>query len=378
MCISLPVAANAKITSKSIEAEEGYDIKINCVVTGNPRPAIKWHRSGKRLPSNVNFEDQKKTLVIRKAKLDDSGSYVCNAENYLLNSTAQTNFLVRKRLSFFFKSSSSIQSFEYQDLTISCFYEHGVQPITVKWHKDGKALSGGNISFKRNKQVLTIKNIHTKDAGKYKCIIQSKYSVLYSETSVYVDHPKSCKDIRRGGVIKSGNYMIKPSKQSIMVYCDMTSNNEVGVIVISHDSESRTGVSGIEAAGGYKRQIKYEISKEDLKAIVQSSEKCEQSIKYECKGSIISENGFAWWVSRDGQRMRNWGGVDHTKTGCACSLTNSCAKGVCNCDKNDLVWREDSGVLSEKQFLPISEVRFGDTGDAGEQGYHTVGKLECY
>ena len=67
-------------------------------------------------------------------------------------------------------------------------------------------------------------------------------------------------------------------------------------------------------------------------------------------------------------------------------MTNSCAGyGYgCNCDKNDGVWREDSGLLTDKTQLPVKELRFGDTGINGpnnvadEKGYHTLGKFRCY
>ena len=44
-----------------------------------------------------------------------------------------------------------------------------------------------------------------------------------------------------------------------------------------------------------------------------------------------------------------------------CGMTNSCG-GKCNCDKNDEAWREDSGFLTDKNTLPVTELRFGDTG----------------
>ncbi|XP_035692710.1 contactin-associated protein-like 2 [Branchiostoma floridae] len=50
----------------------------------------------------------------------------------------------------------------------------------------------------------------------------------------------------------------------------------------------------------------------------------------------------------------------------------------CNCDANDYTWREDSGFLSHKDDLPVTQLRFGDTGDSGEEGYYTLGKLICY
>ena len=49
----------------------------------------------------------------------------------------------------------------------------------------------------------------------------------------------------------------------------------------------------------------------------------------------------------------------------------------CNCDKNDYVWREDSGLLTDKRKLPVKQLKFGDVG-ACEEGYNTLGKLKCF
>ena len=61
-------------------------------------------------------------------------------------------------------------------------------------------------------------------------------------------------------------------------------------------------------------------------------------------------------------------------------MTNSCADSRygCNCDKNDYVWREDSGLLTDKTRLPVKQLRFGDTSGKQEKGYHSFGKLKCY
>ena len=68
--------------------------------------------------------------------------------------------------------------------------------------------------------------------------------------------------------------------------------------------------------------------------------------------------------------MTYWGGASPSDSNkCACGVTNSCAlcsKG-CNCHKNDPVWREDCGLLTEKSpHLPVIQLRFGDTGSSGE------------
>ena len=86
----------------------------------------------------------------------------------------------------------------------------------------------------------------------------------------------------------------------------MTSKNGVGVTVIGHDSESRTLVEGYELQGTYKRKINYDISMEQIIAIVKQSKNCEQFIKYECYDSSLLDG---WWVSRQGSKMNYWGGA---------------------------------------------------------------------
>ena len=51
-------------------------------------------------------------------------------------------------------------------------------------------------------------------------------------------------------------------------------------------------------------------------------------------------------------------------------MTSCIVQGTrCNCDQNNNVWTEDSGVLTDKNTLPVTELRFGDTGRSdGKEG----------
>ena len=202
---------------------------------------------------------------------------------------------------------------------------------------------------------------------------------------------KSCSDLKTfDPAAESGNYVIDPDGEGGLppfgVTCDMNDKNGVGVTVISHDSENRTLVDGYEEAGSYTRDIYYTgVSLSQLASLTTVSSHCEQFIKYECYGSdlwLFRSNPDAWWVSRDSTKMTYWGGASPGSGKCACGMNNSCADPSrgCNCDKNDEVWREDSGLLTDKSHLPVKQLRFGDTGNdyGDEKGYHTLGKLKCY
>ena len=185
----------------------------------------------------------------------------------------------------------------------------------------------------------------------------------------------------------NGTYVIDPDGDGGLppynVTCDVTDKNGVGVTVISHDSENRTLVDGCELPGCYKRDINYTgASLPQLAKLARVSAHCEQFIKYECLGSVIWKDNIsnAWWVSRDSAKMTYWGGAKPGSGKCACGMTISCAKPKrpCNCDANDGNWREDSGLLTDKTHLPVTQLRFGDTEEKNEEGYHTLGKFKCH
>ena len=198
---------------------------------------------------------------------------------------------------------------------------------------------------------------------------------------------KSCSQLKRmAPAAESGVYIIDPDGKEKLkpfkVTCNMTEKNGVGVTIISHDSESRTHVQGCEPAGCYSRNIQYTgTSLSQLAMLTRVSSHCEQFIKYECHRALIflKKKKGGWWVSRDSKNMTYWGGASANKK-CACGMTNSCANPSlgCNCDKNDNVWREDSGLLINKTLLPVKQLRFGDTKGQNEEGYHTLGKFKCY
>ena len=204
-----------------------------------------------------------------------------------------------------------------------------------------------------------------------------------------LDPPSSCSALlTKHPSTASGMYYINPkgvsSSQLVHVYCDMTSRIGVGVTVIGHNSESRALVKGFNPPGSYQRKIEYDIPMEQIVVIVNQSKNCEQFIKYECYDSVIFSGGlpYGWWVSRQGSKMSYWGGAAVNSGKCACGMTYSCAASwtKCNCDKNDAKWREDSGYLTDKNTLPVTKIRFGDTSNptVEEKGYHTLGKLRCW
>ncbi|XP_022779599.1 contactin-associated protein 1-like, partial [Stylophora pistillata] len=365
-------------------AEEGTNVTIQCTVIGQPRPIFKWSKSVGSLPKDrVTFKNG--TLKISNLTRQDGGTYICKVANILGSATDTAQLTVFSPLRFKVRPPPELTPAIRSSVRLPCMAESDLRPF-ITWTKDGKSSLDVDSNVLQN-GTLVINNIKKLHVGWYTCRAANALTAI--ETKVKINNPlniTSCSAIRKYISNRSGNYVIDTDGEGPLapftVYCDMSDKNGVGVTVISHDSESRTHVNGYEAHGSYSRDIHYTgASLSQLASLTRVSSHCEQFIKYECHGALLLKERHSWWVSRDSRNTTYWGGASPNSGKCACGMTNSCADPSvgCNCDMNDDVWREDSGLLTEKKDLPVKQLRFGDTGLASlEEGYHTLGKLKCY
>ena len=380
----MPVGPQLSLSSNRLRAEGNQKVTISCIVTGQPPPKITWSKAGGSLPVGRNHV-QDGTLKIFKVTRKDGGIYICKAENILGSVTDTAQLIVYSPSRFKVLPPQEVNPNYGSTVRLPCVAESELS-TTITWLKNGLGVLPANTHVLHS-GTLVIKNIKKSNEGSYTCRATNTLATIEAKVKInFLVRAASCSVIKKYVSSVSGNYVIDPDGEGglapFTVFCDMTDKSGVGVTVISHDSESRTFVSGYENRGSYSRDIRYTgASLSQLASLTRVSSQCEQFIKYECHDSgFWFDNPVGWWVSRDSAKMTYWGGASPGSGKCACGMTNSCAdssKG-CNCDKNDYVWREDSGLLTDKTKLPVKQLRFGDTGHNLEKGYHTLGKLKCF
>ncbi|XP_068696923.1 hemicentin-1-like isoform X2 [Montipora foliosa] len=372
--IVVPVLVSA--FPKNISTQRGQHVTFTCSATGASNPVFSWKKMKGNLPASrsvVNGEN----LTIYNVTTDDSGFYVCNATNSI--NTGSVELRVYCSLVAIKKPTPSDTVYVRQALKLSCTSSIGA---TLSWMYNGTNTLP--LEFLMGKQgLLLIPSLKKNHTGNFSCV--SGNSLLWNIT-IDVKYPNTC-TMQRQICDVSDHYVIDPDddqgRAPFSVYCNMTDKEGVGVTVVRHDSEGRILVHGFDPEGSYSRDVQYVgTSLPQIERLIEISAKCEQFIKFECFHVRIFGNGllFAWWVSRDGAKMTYWYGANEAIEGCACSVTSSCvdpAK-LCNCDINDKNWREDSGLLTNKTHLPVTQLRFGDTGARIEKGYHTLGSFKCY
>ncbi|CAH3196410.1 unnamed protein product [Porites evermanni] len=368
-------------------AEEKQNVTITCTASGQPQPRVTWFKPFGSLPKD-RIEVVNGTLKIYNVAKTDGGIYLCNAKNIMGSETSTAQLTIFSPLRFKVYPPQEVTPAQFgSTVYLPCVVKSDLR-TTITWTKKESSSLPQNTDVLLN-GTLVLRNIKKSHEGSYTCRATNALTTI--EADVKINAPVaalSCSMIKKYISSKSGNYVIDPDGEGglapFTAFCDMTDKSGVGVTVISHDSESRTyvhQVSGYGAQGSYSRDIHYTgASLSQLASLTRVSLQCEQFIKYECYHSVLLYNGnlYGWWVSRDSQKMRYWGGASANDK-CACGMTNSCSNpsNGCNCDKNDYVWREDSGLLTDKTKLPVKQLRFGDIGDSSsEYGYHTLGNTK--
>ncbi|XP_046633631.1 contactin-associated protein-like 2 isoform X2 [Daphnia pulicaria] len=195
--------------------------------------------------------------------------------------------------------------------------------------------------------------------------------------------PRTCREAHLADPsLASGMYWIDPDGQAvgdapIYVYCDMISETTS----IPHDSQSSMNVGHCADPGCYSRAINYNASSRQMSALTKLSAECHQSIKYDCYFAPFEFDGvsYAWWNDKNGNPEYFWSGSDDSVHTCQCGIDRNCVDPSleCNCDSAAPVQLTDSGIISNKNLLPVTRLNFGRTPLESSSGIHTLGPFEC-
>ncbi|XP_053732333.1 contactin-associated protein-like 5 isoform X1 [Synchiropus splendidus] len=208
------------------------------------------------------------------------------------------------------------------------------------------------------------------------------YSGATCHNSIY---ESSCEAYKLIGS-SSGFFSIDPDGSGPLgpaqVYCNMT-DDKVWT-VLAHNITAPVRLQSSSQHRPHIMTFNYSASSEQLQAIVSRSEHCQQEVVYNCKRSRLfnTKDGspLSWWLDREGERRSYWGGFLPGVQQCSCSLEENCIdmNYFCNCDADRDTWANDTGILSYKDHLPVSQLVIGDVTRAGSQAVYHVGPLRCF
>ncbi|XP_050520802.1 cell adhesion molecule Dscam2 isoform X50 [Daktulosphaira vitifoliae] len=148
------------------------DIALLCQSQGFPIPEFRWYKfaEGSNKKQAVTLNDRIKqvsgTLIIREAKVEDSGKYLCVVNNSVGGESVETVLTVTAPLNAIIEPT--IQTVDFgRPATLTCNYE-GNPVKTISWLKDGKKLNS------HDGRVLRIDSVRKEDKGMYQCFVRNE------------------------------------------------------------------------------------------------------------------------------------------------------------------------------------------------------------
>ncbi|XP_038872155.1 neurofascin-like isoform X1 [Salvelinus namaycush] len=148
---------------------------LDCPFFGSPLPELRWFKNGQGsgLDGGQYRVYINGSLEIKRARVEDQGTYTCVARNILGKEENQVRLEVKEptRIVRAPEHQSAIRGtmarFDCRvksDLTL---------PITVTWLKDDKPLSLG-WRLKKDEDSLSIPDVNEQDEGTYTCTVKSE------------------------------------------------------------------------------------------------------------------------------------------------------------------------------------------------------------
>ncbi|XP_014797567.1 PREDICTED: contactin-associated protein-like 4 isoform X3 [Calidris pugnax] len=202
-------------------------------------------------------------------------------------------------------------------------------------------------------------------------------------TCHYPIYEQSCEAYKHRGNT-SGFYNIDSDGSGplrpFLVYCNMTDTTWT---IIQHNNTNLTRVKSANRENPHTVFFKYSASLDQLQATINHAEHCEQELAYHCKKSRILDKPdgmpLSWWIGRTNETQTYWGGSLPAVQKCACGLEGSCidSQHYCNCDADRDEWTNDTGFLSYKEHLPVTEIVITDTNRPNSEAAYKLGPLLC-
>ncbi|XP_043509539.1 Down syndrome cell adhesion molecule-like protein Dscam2 isoform X12 [Frieseomelitta varia] len=153
-----------------LQIETKTSVVIFCPAQGYPVPSFRWYKfiegSSRRQPVQLNerVRQVSGTLIIREARVEDSGKYLCIVNNSVGGESVETVLTVTAPLAAEIEPSTQTIDFG-RPATFTCNVRGN--PIkTVSWLKDGKPLG-------LEEPVLRIESVKKEDKGMYQCFVRN-------------------------------------------------------------------------------------------------------------------------------------------------------------------------------------------------------------
>ncbi|XP_029819877.1 hemicentin-1, partial [Manacus vitellinus] len=167
---------------------KGEQLRLTCKATGRPVPKITWTFNNNIIPAQYDDVNGHSELLIDRVSKDDSGTYVCTAEN-TVGSIKAIGFVYVKEPPVFKGDfhSSRIEPLGGNAM-LNCEVR-GDPPPTIQWSKKGVGVQISNRIRQLINGSLAIYGTVNDDAGDYKCVATNEAGVVERSLTLTLQSP---------------------------------------------------------------------------------------------------------------------------------------------------------------------------------------------
>uniref|UniRef100_A0A7N5KC64 Ig-like domain-containing protein n=1 Tax=Ailuropoda melanoleuca TaxID=9646 RepID=A0A7N5KC64_AILME len=190
--------------------KKGDATQLACKVTGTPPIKITWFANDREIKESskhkMTFVESTAVLRLTDVAIEDSGEYMCEAQNEA-GSDHCGSILIVKESPYFTKEFKSIEVLKEYDVMLLAEVA-GTPPFEITWFKDNTTLRSGRKykTFIQDQLVsLQILKFVATDAGEYQCRVTNEVGsstcsarVTLREPPTFVKKIESTSSLRGG------------------------------------------------------------------------------------------------------------------------------------------------------------------------------------
>ncbi|XP_061583932.1 neural cell adhesion molecule L1-like protein isoform X9 [Cololabis saira] len=164
---------------------KGEDLRLECIAAGIPTPVVEWVKVGDQLPSRAKQENHGKLLTIPEAEQEDSGKYMCKAQNPLGVAVHYFSLTVEEPPEWLLEPESQL-SMIGSDVLIKCSAS-GIPQPTITWRVNGVPLQElPSVSRKVFGDTVVLHNAQASDSAVYQCEASNVHGTLLSNANIQI------------------------------------------------------------------------------------------------------------------------------------------------------------------------------------------------
>uniref|UniRef100_A0A8D0P2M9 Hemicentin-1 n=1 Tax=Sus scrofa TaxID=9823 RepID=A0A8D0P2M9_PIG len=171
-----------------VSLNKGEQLRLNCKATGIPLPKLTWTFNNNIIPAHFDRLNGHSELVIERMSKEDSGTYVCTAEN-------SVGFV--KAIGFVHVKEPPVFKGDYPsnwieplggNAVLNCEVKGDPAP-TIQWSRKGMDIEISHRIRQLGNGSLAIYGTVNEDAGDYTCVATNEAGVVERSMSLTLQSP---------------------------------------------------------------------------------------------------------------------------------------------------------------------------------------------